>query len=81
MPGDTYRGLRVHNRIGDVRWKHVLLPVWSLVYRHAGRPYRVLVHGQTGRVVGRAPWSWVKIGLVVLLASSAVATVLVLSKR
>ena len=66
VPGDTQRSLRVQNHIDDVSWKHVLLPVWSLAYRYRGKGYRVLVHGQTGRVVGEAPYSWVKIALAVL---------------
>lgn len=65
VPGDTYRFLRVKNHINDVRWKHVLLPIWSLQYRFGGKTYTVLVHGQTGKVVGRAPYSWVKITLAV----------------
>jgi len=75
VPGDTHRDLRVQNRLADVRWKHVLLPVWSLTYRFQGRGYGVLVHGQTGKVVGEAPYSWIKIlllafaiGIVVLAA-------------
>ena len=43
VPGDTQRNLRVRNRISDVRWKHVLLPVWSLQYRYGARVYTVLV--------------------------------------
>jgi DNA-directed RNA polymerase subunit RPC12/RpoP len=66
VPGDTQRNLRVANRISDVRWKHVLLPLWSLTYAHAGKSYAVLIHGQTGKVVGDAPLSWVKILLLVL---------------
>jgi DNA-directed RNA polymerase subunit RPC12/RpoP len=66
VPGDTQRFLRVRNAISGVRWKHVLLPVWSLHYRFGGRTYTVLVHGQSGRVVGRAPYSWIKIGLAAL---------------
>lgn len=66
VPGDTHRNLRVRNRIRDVRWKHLLLPIWSLQYRFRGEVYTVLVHGQTGRVVGRAPYSWAKIALLVL---------------
>ncbi len=65
VPGDTYRNLRVQNHISGVRWKHVLLPIWSLQYRFRGTVYTVLIHGQTGRVVGKAPWSWVKILLLV----------------
>lgn len=66
VPGDTQRALRVRNVIRDVRWKHVLLPIWSLSYTHGGKHYAVLIHGQTGKVVGKAPFSWVKIGLLVL---------------
>ena len=77
VPGDTHRFLRVTNRIGEPRWKHVLLPVWSLSYRYRGKVYPVLVHGQTGRVVGRAPWSAAKIaGLVLLLAAAALLVLL-----
>ena len=67
VPGDTYRNLQVRNAIRDVRWKHILLPIWSLQYRFGSKTYTVLVHGQTGRVVGRAPYSFWKIAAVVLL--------------
>ncbi len=73
VPGDTQRNLRVANRISDVRWKHVLLPVWSLTYSHQGKNYAVLIHGQTGRVVGDAPYSWVKILVFVLALLSGIA--------
>ncbi|MBK7877443.1 MAG: primosomal protein N' (replication factor Y) - superfamily II helicase [Planctomycetes bacterium] len=76
VPGDTQRNLRVANRISDVRWKHVLLPLWSLTYSHGGKPYPVLIHGQTGRVVGEAPYSWVKILLFVLAVLAAVGAAL-----
>lgn len=61
VPGDTQRNLRVHNTVQDVRWKHILLPMWSLTYRFGGKNYAVLIHGQSGKVVGVAPLSWVKI--------------------
>jgi DNA-directed RNA polymerase subunit RPC12/RpoP len=65
VPGDTYRNLRVRNQLDDVRWKHVLLPMWSLTYRFQGKTYAVLIHGQNGRVHGDAPLSWVKILLLI----------------
>jgi DNA-directed RNA polymerase subunit RPC12/RpoP len=81
VPGDTHRFLRVRNTIRDVRWKHVLLPVWSLQYRFKQRTYTVLVHGQTGRIAGKAPVSWARIlllaalvlGLVAVAAAAAIA--------
>ena len=66
IPGDTHRFLRVANTISDTHWKHVLLPLWSLQYRFKERTYTVLIHGQTGKVVGHAPYSWIKITLFVL---------------
>lgn len=78
VPGDTHRFLRVRNRFSGVRWKHVLLPMWSLTFEWKGERYPVLVHGQTGRVVGRAPWSWVKIALAALLLAAAIAIAFVL---
>ncbi len=82
VPGDTQRNLRVHNVVSNVRWKLMLLPVWTLSYRYNQKPYTVLIHGQTGRIVGHAPYSFWKIflfvlailggiGLLVLLASLA----------
>ncbi len=78
VPGDTHRNLRVKNQISAVRWKHLLLPVWSLQYRFRGKTYTVLVHGQTGRVAGKAPVSWVKIALFVLVLAFAGLVLLVL---
>lgn len=76
VPGDTQRNLRVHNEFGEPRWKHVLLPVWSLHYRFGDEVYQVLVHGQTGRVVGQAPLSWLKIlGAVLAIAGAALGVV------
>lgn len=66
IPGDTHRRLEVWNRISDVRWKHVLLPMWSLTYQHRGKGYAVLLHGQSGKIAGDAPLSWLKILLTVL---------------
>ena len=75
VPGDTHRNLRVKNTIGGVRWKHVLLPVWSLQYRFRGEIYTVLVNGQTGSVAGKAPISWAKVALFVVAVGVAVLAV------
>lgn len=77
VPGDTHRDLFVRTAIRDVRWKHVLVPLWSVQYRFRGRVYTVLVNGQSGLVVGDAPYSPVKVallaGALVLAAAALVA--------
>ena len=54
----------------------VLIPVYIGAYRYKDTLYRLLIHGQTGALVGRAPVSWVKVSLAVaggLLASGLAA--------
>jgi DNA-directed RNA polymerase subunit RPC12/RpoP len=76
VPGDTHRSLEVHNSFSRVTFKHVLLPVWIAAYRYGGKPYQFLVNGQTGEVVGKAPYSFWKIFFFVL---GIVAVVVVLA--
>ncbi|MEO6325456.1 MAG: zinc ribbon domain-containing protein [Thermoanaerobaculia bacterium] len=68
VPGDTYRDLEVHTDYAGVSYKNALLPIWIAAYQYAGKPYRFLVNGVTGKVAGEAPYSWVKITLAVLAA-------------
>jgi hypothetical protein len=44
----------------------VLLPVYVGVFVRGGRPYRVVVNGQTGRITGDFPISWWRVGCAVL---------------
>ncbi len=78
VPGDTHRGLSVRNQFSHVTFKHVLLPIWIAAYRYNGKPYQFLVNGQTGEVVGKAPWSFWKIFFAVLAAVAVLTTVIVL---
>jgi DNA-directed RNA polymerase subunit RPC12/RpoP len=68
VPGDTHRNLNVRNEFSHVTFKHVLLPIWIAAYRYRDKPYQFLVNGQTGEVVGKAPWSVWKISLAILAA-------------
>jgi DNA-directed RNA polymerase subunit RPC12/RpoP len=80
VPGDTQRNLKVDNRIFDVRWKHVLLPLWCLTYRYAGKDWRVLINGQNAQVKGEAPLSVPKLLAFVAVLLLAVLAVLLLAR-
>lgn len=80
VPGDTQRYLEVSNSFSRVTFKHVLLPIWIAAYRYNGQPYQFLVNGQTGEVVGKAPWSVIKIVLFVLLIAAIIAGIVVAVK-
>lgn len=66
VPGDTHRDLQVQTTFSAVAYKNCLLPIWVAAYDYKGTPYRYLVNGVTGKCSGTAPWSWVKITLLVI---------------
>jgi hypothetical protein len=60
---------RVHARqtvVDEIRFKHLLMPVWIGAYRFGGKPYQIVVNGQSGEVEGDRPWSAWKIALAVV---------------
>ncbi len=78
--GDTSRALSVSNDFHQVAFKHVLLPVWIAAYRYKGKVFRFLVNGQTGEIVGRAPWSIPKIAALVIFIVAIVGGIIALAQ-
>lgn len=77
VPGDTYRNLRIQPRYSGQTFKHILVPVWNLVYDYGPRSYQVLVNGYTGTMAGEYPKSpWKIAGLVAVIALLALLAVL-----
>ena len=68
IPGDTYRNLVIHPTFSSRTFKHVLVPIWLLVYMFGSRNFQVVVNGYTGRIAGRYPYSPWKIALLIVLA-------------
>jgi LSD1 subclass zinc finger protein len=54
-------------RYGDIRFKHVLLPVWLSAFQFRSKTYRFVVNGRTGKVQGERPYSGWKITFAILL--------------
>jgi ribosomal protein S27E len=68
--GDAQHVLRIDTGWVAGRYRHLLLPLWVLVYRVRGRPYRALINAVTGEVTGERPWSTTKLLLAGALAVS-----------
>lgn len=64
--GDDQRIQSINCNYDAIMFKHLLLPVWLMVYRYQDKPFQVMINAATGEVQGERPWSWVKIGLVVV---------------
>ena len=72
VPGDTYRNLRIHPTFSGKTFKHLLVPIWLLVYVFGRRTFQVVVNGYTGRMAGRYPYSPWKVAFLVALAILAI---------
>lgn len=81
VPGDTHKDLHVQNNFSQVTFKHVLLPIWVSAYRYQDKPYQFLVNGQTGEVVGQAPYSIIKIVLFILFILAIVGGIYVATNK
>jgi hypothetical protein len=79
--GDTHKNLIVHNRYSDETFRYALLPVWIATYRYRESVYRFVVSGQTGEVLGQAPYSRIKVALACLLGLALLVLSLYLWQR
>jgi DNA-directed RNA polymerase subunit RPC12/RpoP len=57
--GDEQRIDSMNTQYHDIRYKHLLLPVWISAYRFQNKVYRFLVNARTGEVQGERPISWI----------------------
>jgi predicted RNA-binding Zn-ribbon protein involved in translation (DUF1610 family) len=65
--GDHQRILSKGTEHSNVKFKHVLLPVYISAFRYGKKVYRFLVNARTGEVQGERPYSAWKITFAVLL--------------
>jgi LSD1 subclass zinc finger protein len=79
--GDHQRIHGVNTRYSDIKFKHVLLPVWVSAYRYRDKPYRFIINGQTGEVSGQSPTSAWKVAFLVLAILLALFVLLVLGNK
>ncbi len=66
--GDVQRISSMGVHYEDIRYKHLLLPVWLLTVLYEQRPFQVFINGVTGEVQGQRPYSKIKIAAAVLVA-------------
>ena len=81
VPGDTHRNLNVSTQLSALTFKHVLLPVWVASYRYHNKTYRFMINGQTGRVDGEKPISWIKVTIAVVTVIVIIGVLLYLYSR
>jgi hypothetical protein len=63
--GDEQRVEDISTEYSDVKFNHLLLPLYAGAYNFKGKIYQIVVNGRTGEIHGDRPFSWLKIGLLV----------------
>ena len=61
--------------INQPQCHYALMPVWILNYKYLGKTYTFAMNGQTGKIAGEPPVSWVKLlilGMLTLTISACV---------
>ncbi|MFT6148624.1 MAG: putative RNA-binding Zn-ribbon protein involved in translation (DUF1610 family) [Saprospiraceae bacterium] len=77
LGGDTNRNLNINTDKNAQTFKHIILPVWVAAYRFNNKSYQFVINGQTGRVGGEKPYSWIKITIFALLIAAIIAMVFI----
>ena len=47
----------------SMKHEYALLPVWTLMHEYGGKRYYFAMNGQTGKMVGKLPFSWKKVAM------------------
>ena len=73
IPGRRFRNVHAAVLLQRLHTRRMALPTYVLAYEYRGKTYRALVHGQDARcVLGDAPYSILRIVLVVLATIAAI---------
>lgn len=67
--GDHQQIQSVNTQLGDITFKHILLPIWIAAYRYRDKSYQFVVNGRTGTVRGDRPYSAWKILFAFLMGA------------
>lgn len=75
--GDHQQVTSMSTAYSQLMFKLLLLPIWIAAYTYRGTTYQVVVNAQTGEVLGKRPYSAVKIALAVLAGLLVIAAIVV----
>lgn len=71
--GDEQRINSKNSAYEDIKFKHLLLPVWISAYKFKDKIYNFMVNARTGEVQGNRPYSAAKILIASLCAVAVIA--------
>ena len=64
--GDQQQILDYHTQYDNTTYKNTLFPLWMTHFAYKGREYYYAVNGQSGRITGERPYSYIKITFLII---------------
>jgi len=65
--GDQQQIQHMETHYTNTTYKNVLFPIWTAQFEWQGKVYNYAINGQTGKVTGERPYSWLKIATLVII--------------
>ncbi|MCQ2504483.1 MAG: hypothetical protein MJ103_04555 [Saccharofermentans sp.] len=50
-----------------ITFKYLLAPIWMANFKFNGKVYNFVINGQTGKVAGKAPISWLRVAIAIII--------------
>lgn len=72
---DRIRNLHFSTSYSNITYKYVMLPLWLSSFRFKNKTYQFVVNGQSGKVGGQSPISWIKVTFAVILSLMVIAII------
>jgi hypothetical protein len=63
--GDQQQISHMETKYSNTSYKNVLFPIWTAKFKWKKKTYNYAINGQTGKVTGERPYSWLKIAAIV----------------
>lgn len=76
--GDRQQIDSMNTQYSEITFKHLLVPVYAGAYRFNNKVYQILINGKTGEVHGERPYSWLKIGCLIVAIIGVIAFLVIL---
>ena len=71
--GDQQRIQSLNTKYSNSTYKNVLFPIWTAKFDWNNKTYNYAINGQTGKVTGERPYSWIKIISLVTIVMSIIS--------
>lgn len=79
--GDVQQVTSLSSSYNDIKFKHILLPVWLSSYTYKDKVFRFLINARTGEVQGERPYSAIKITLLVISILTIVGVIIYFAQK